>query len=111
MPYPDNNMRKARCKAGKSWSGGVDFFLGRATVYADIFRHSRAIANGYAYAESNLVFLEHNHPAGLTIFRCAALKLANDDHRQRKLGQLPTFDAKRFPKLKSQLEPGVWDKG
>ncbi|MGN7973520.1 alanine/glycine:cation symporter family protein [Serratia sp. 22264] len=115
------------------------------------FAFTSIIAN-YAYAESNLVFLEHNHPAGLTIFRCAALgmvmfgalaelpvvwkmadtsmalmaitnltailllsrvalRLANDYHRQRKLGQLPTFDVKRFPELKSQLEPGVWDKG
>ena len=39
-----------------------------------------------------------------------ALKLANDYHRQRTLGKLPTFDANRFPELKSQLEPGVWDK-
>ncbi|QUY49015.1 sodium:alanine symporter family protein [Serratia plymuthica] len=115
------------------------------------FAFTSIIAN-YAYAESNLVFLEHNHPAGLTIFRCAALgmvmfgalaelpvvwkmadtsmalmaitnltallllsrvalKLANDYHRQRKLGILPTFDANRFPELKPQLEPGVWDKG
>jgi AGCS family alanine or glycine:cation symporter len=114
------------------------------------FAFTSIIAN-YAYAESNLLFLEHNHPAGLLIFRCAALgmvmfgalaelpvvwkmadtsmalmaitnltailllsrvalKLANDYHRQRTLGKLPTFDANRFPELKSQLEPGVWDK-
>lgn len=114
------------------------------------FAFTSIIAN-YAYAESNLVFLERNHPAGLLVFRCAALgmvmfgalaelpvvwkmadtsmalmaitnltailllskvalKLANDYHRQRTLGKLPTFDANRFPELKSQLEPGVWDK-
>jgi hypothetical protein len=42
MPCPDNNMRKARCKAGKSRPGGAGFILERATVYARIFRHSRA---------------------------------------------------------------------
>jgi AGCS family alanine or glycine:cation symporter len=113
------------------------------------FAFTSIIAN-YAYAESNLVFLEHNHPGGLLIFRCVALgmvmfgalaelplvwkmadtsmalmaitnltailllsrvalKLADDYHRQRRLGKLPTFDATRFPELKSQLEPGVWD--
>ncbi len=36
------------------------------------FAFTSIIAN-YAYAESNLVFLEHNHPAGLLIFRCVAL--------------------------------------
>lgn len=113
------------------------------------FAFTSIIAN-YAYAESNLVFLEHNHPGGLIIFRCVALgmvmfgalaelplvwkmadtsmalmaitnltailllsrvalKLADDYHRQRRLGKLPTFDANRYPELKSQLEPGVWD--
>ncbi|MGQ5831052.1 alanine/glycine:cation symporter family protein [Serratia sp. IR-2025] len=113
------------------------------------FAFTSIIAN-YAYAESNLVFLEHNHPGGLLIFRCVALgmvmfgalaelplvwkmadtsmalmaitnltailllsrvalKLADDYHRQRRLGKLPTFDANRYPELKSQLEPGVWD--
>ncbi|HGM4919847.1 TPA: alanine/glycine:cation symporter family protein [Serratia marcescens] len=113
------------------------------------FAFTSIIAN-YAYAESNLVFLEHNHPGGLLIFRCVALgmvmfgalaelplvwkmadtsmalmaitnltailllsrvalKLADDYHRQRRLGTLPTFDANRYPELKSQLEPGVWD--
>lgn len=113
------------------------------------FAFTSIIAN-YAYAESNLVFLEHNHPGGLIIFRCVALgmvmfgalaelplvwkmadtsmalmaitnltailllsrvalKLADDYHRQRRLGKQPTFDATRYPELKSQLEPGVWD--
>ncbi|MEB2644009.1 alanine:cation symporter family protein, partial [Bacillus sp. DAG6] len=36
------------------------------------FAFTSIIAN-YAYAESNLVFLEHNHPGGLLIFRCVAL--------------------------------------
>ncbi|MHA7845265.1 alanine/glycine:cation symporter family protein [Serratia sp. D1N4] len=38
------------------------------------FAFTSIIAN-YAYAESNLIFLEHNHPAGLLIFRCAALAM------------------------------------
>lgn len=36
------------------------------------FGFTSIIAN-YSYAESNLVFLEHNHPAGLMLFRCCTL--------------------------------------
>ncbi|MBU3893663.1 alanine/glycine:cation symporter family protein [Serratia rhizosphaerae] len=36
------------------------------------FAFTSIIAN-YAYAENNLIFLEHNHPARLAIFRCIAL--------------------------------------
>ncbi|WP_156293506.1 alanine/glycine:cation symporter family protein [Serratia oryzae] len=36
------------------------------------FAFTSIIAN-YAYAESNLIFLERNHPAGLLAFRCVAL--------------------------------------
>ncbi|HDJ1437884.1 TPA: sodium:alanine symporter family protein [Serratia rubidaea] len=36
------------------------------------FAFTSIIAN-YAYAENNLIFLEHNHPARLVIFRCVAL--------------------------------------
>ncbi|BBI92010.1 hypothetical protein SSYIS1_15020 [Serratia symbiotica] len=38
MPFPDNNMRKARSKAGKTQPGGAGFIFDRAPVYADIFR-------------------------------------------------------------------------
>jgi alanine or glycine:cation symporter, AGCS family len=36
------------------------------------FAFTSIIAN-YAYAENNLIFLEHNHPARLLVFRCVAL--------------------------------------
>ncbi|WP_127959979.1 alanine/glycine:cation symporter family protein [Serratia microhaemolytica] len=36
------------------------------------FAFTSIIAN-YAYAENNLIFLEHNHSSGLLIFRCVAL--------------------------------------
>ncbi|AXK22442.1 Hypothetical protein SmN45_0617 [Serratia marcescens] len=35
-------MRQARRKAGKPRRASICFILGRATVYADIFRHYRA---------------------------------------------------------------------
>ena len=113
------------------------------------FAFTSIIAN-YAYAESNLVFLEHNHPGGLLIFRCVALgmvmfgsvgelptvwaladvsmglmaivnlvailllsgvaiKLAKDYNDQLKVGRVPTFDANKYPELRSQLEEGIWD--
>lgn len=37
-----------------------------------LFAFTSIIAN-YAYAENNLIFLKHNHPTKLTIFRCFAL--------------------------------------
>ncbi|GGB31767.1 sodium:alanine symporter [Oceanisphaera marina] len=113
------------------------------------FAFTSIVAN-YAYAENNLVFLEHDSKAGLFTFRVfvlgmvmfgsigelptiwamadvsmgmmaltnlvailllsgVAVKLARDYNDQRKLGKLPTFDAAKYPELKSQLEEGIWD--
>lgn len=36
------------------------------------FAFTSVIAN-YSYAETNLIFLERNHPGGLTVFRCLVL--------------------------------------
>jgi alanine or glycine:cation symporter, AGCS family len=38
------------------------------------FAFTSIVAN-YAYAENNLVFLEHNHPAGLLLFRLFVLAM------------------------------------
>ncbi len=113
------------------------------------FAFTSIIAN-YAYAESNMIFLERNHTAGLFILRLAALgmvmfgtmadvplvwnmanismacmaivnlvailllsgiamKLAKDYNKQRKAGQLPTFDINMYPEIQKQVEEGIWD--
>ncbi|MCM2330530.1 alanine or glycine:cation symporter, AGCS family [Geopseudomonas sagittaria] len=113
------------------------------------FAFTSIVAN-YFYAENCLVFLEHNHPAGLLIFRLLvlamvmfgslaslpfvwnladvsmglmaitnlvailllsglALKLARDYNEQRQAGRLPTFDASRYPEIRSKIAPGIWD--
>ncbi|WP_261873937.1 alanine/glycine:cation symporter family protein [Vibrio rarus] len=113
------------------------------------FAFTSIIAN-YSYAETNLIFLEHNHKAGLNIFRVIVLgmvlfgavstlpvvwamadvsmglmaivnmvailllsgivvKLAKDYNQQLKAGKVPTFNAKDYPELHSQLEEGIWD--
>lgn len=113
------------------------------------FAFTSIVAN-YFYAENCLVFLEHNHPAGLLIFRLLvlamvmfgslaslpfvwnladismglmaitnlvailllsglALKLARDYNEQRQAGRLPTFDASRYPEIRSKIAPGIWE--
>ncbi|HEY6610605.1 MAG TPA: alanine/glycine:cation symporter family protein [Pseudomonas sp.] len=113
------------------------------------FAFTSIVAN-YFYAENCLVFLEHNHPAGLLIFRLLvlamvmfgslaslpfvwnladvsmglmaitnlvailllsglALKLARDYNEQRQAGRLPTFDANRYPEIRSKIAPGIWE--
>ncbi|OBT07312.1 sodium:alanine symporter [Vibrio sp. UCD-FRSSP16_10] len=113
------------------------------------FAFTSIIAN-YSYAETNLIFLEHNNKAGLNIFRVIVLgmvlfgslstlpvvwamadvsmglmaivnmvsilllsgivvKLAKDYNQQLKAGKVPTFNAKDYPELHSQLEEGIWD--
>ncbi|MCY1433265.1 hypothetical protein D9M71_492880 [compost metagenome] len=38
-----------------------------------------------------------------------ALKLARDYNEQRKAGQLPTFDARRYPEIRGKIAPGIWE--
>ncbi|MFI8415101.1 alanine/glycine:cation symporter family protein [Serratia sp. NPDC078593] len=58
--------QRALASAVGSW--GATF----VAIAIFFFAFTSIIAN-YAYAENNLIFLEHNHPARLTIFRCIAL--------------------------------------
>ena len=126
--------------------GGGNIFIAAAIFF---FAFTSIVAN-YFYAENCLVFLEHNHLAGLLIFRLivlamvmfgsvgelptvwamadvsmglmaivnlvailllsgVAIKLAKDYNAQRKAGKLPTFDANKYPEIRSQLEEGIWD--
>ncbi|NHI01421.1 MULTISPECIES: alanine/glycine:cation symporter family protein [Oceanimonas] len=50
------------------------------------FAFTSIVAN-YAYAENNLVFLEHNHPAGLLVFRLFVLGMVMFG----SIGELPTI--------------------
>lgn len=52
-----------------SVGGWGSIFIATAIFF---FGFTSIIAN-YSYAESNLVFLEHNNPAGLMLFRCCTL--------------------------------------
>ncbi|MBH1929978.1 alanine/glycine:cation symporter family protein [Serratia rubidaea] len=58
--------QRALSSAVGSWGSS---FVALAIFF---FAFTSIIAN-YAYAENNLIFLEHNHPARLVIFRCVAL--------------------------------------
>lgn len=125
--------------------GWGKYFLAVVVLF---FAFTSIVAN-YFYAENCLVFLEHNHPAGLLIFRLLvlamvmfgaigslpfvwnladvamglmaitnliailllsnlAVKLARDYDAQRAAGKLPSFDASRYPEIRSRIEPGVW---
>jgi AGCS family alanine or glycine:cation symporter len=126
--------------------GWGKYFLAVVVLF---FAFTSIVAN-YFYAENCLVFIEHNHPAGLLIFRLIvlamvmfgavgslpfvwnfadvamglmaitnliailllsglAVKLARDYDAQRAAGKLPTFDASKYPEIRSKLEPGIWD--
>ncbi|MBW7981519.1 alanine/glycine:cation symporter family protein [Enterobacillus tribolii] len=58
--------QKAMSMAVGGWG---NIFIAVAIFF---FAFTSIIAN-YAYAENNLVFLEHNHTSGLLLFRCGAL--------------------------------------
>lgn len=60
--------QKALSSSVGSWGGA---FVAIAIFF---FAFTSIIAN-YAYAESNLIFLQHNHPAGLLLFRMCALAM------------------------------------
>ena len=125
--------------------GWGKYFLAVVVLF---FAFTSIVAN-YFYAENCLVFLEHNHPAGLLIFRLLvlamvlfgaigslpfvwnfadvamglmaitnliailllsnlAVKLARDYDAQRAASKLPSFDANRYPEIRSRIEPGIW---
>lgn len=58
--------QRALSSAVGEWGG---IFVAVAIFF---FAFTSIIAN-YSYAETNLIFLEHNHKAGLTLFRCVVL--------------------------------------
>jgi AGCS family alanine or glycine:cation symporter len=58
--------QRAMASAVGSW--GAPF----VAIAVFLFAFTSIIAN-YAYAENNLIFLKHNHPTKLMIFRCFAL--------------------------------------
>lgn len=123
-----------------------DYFIAISLFF---FAFTSIVAN-YAYAENNLIFLEHNHLAGMVVFRLFVLgmvmfgavgqlplvwaladmsmalmavtnlvailllsgvviTLAKDYNVQRDSGRLPVFDVNKYPELKQQIEPGIWD--
>lgn len=59
-----------RALANAIGAGGPPF----VAIAIFFFSFTSIIAN-YAYAESNLIFLQRNHPAGLLLFRCVALTM------------------------------------
>ncbi len=60
-----------------------NYFIAIAILF---FAFTSIVAN-YAYAENNLVFLEHNHPAGLLVFRLFVLGMVMFG----SVGELPTI--------------------
>jgi AGCS family alanine or glycine:cation symporter len=145
-PSEGTGIDLVRNALGEHVGGWGKYFLAIVVLF---FAFTSIVAN-YFYAENCLVFIEHNHPAGLLIFRLIvlamvmfgaigslpfvwnfadvamglmaitnlvailllsglAVKLARDYDAQRAAGKLPTFDASRYPEIRSKLEPGIWD--
>lgn len=51
----------------------------------------------------------HRQLVAILLLSGVAIKLAKDYNDQLKLGKLPTFDANKYPEIRSQLEEGIWD--
>lgn len=60
-------------------------------------------------ADVAMAFMAMTNLSAILLLSPVVKELTADYMRQQRLGFTPTFDPNRFPEIKSQLEPGVWD--
>ena len=60
-------------------------------------------------ADVAMAFMAATNLTAILLLSPVARDLSNDYLRQLRLGVTPVFDPNRFPEIKSQLEPGIWD--
>ena len=60
-------------------------------------------------ADVAMAFMAVTNLTALLLLSPIARDLSADYLRQLKLGEIPVFDPNRFPEIKSQLAPGIWD--
>lgn len=62
----------------------------------------------WALADASMGLMAIVNLVAMLLLSGVVFKLAKDYNRQLDAGQIPTFDAKDFPELASQLEDGIW---
>ncbi len=62
---------------------------------------------GLAYVSMGLMAIVNL--VAILLLSSLVVKLANDYNQQLKVGKVPTFNAKKYPELHSQLENDIWD--
>jgi len=60
-------------------------------------------------ADVAMAFMAVTNLTAILLLSPIARDLSADYLRQLRLGMTPVFDPNRFPEIKSQLEPGIWD--
>ena len=60
-------------------------------------------------ADVAMAFMAVTNLTAILLLSPIARDLSIDYLRQLKLGETPVFDPNRFPEIKSQLAPGIWD--
>lgn len=60
-------------------------------------------------ADTAMAFMAVTNLTAILLLSPIARDLSKDYLRQLKLGETPVFDPNRFPEIKSQLAPGIWD--
>lgn len=62
----------------------------------------------WSLADIIMAFMAITNLTAILLLSPVVRDVTLDYHRQRKLGQTPTFDPDRFPDISGQLFPGVW---
>ncbi|MGB7802020.1 alanine/glycine:cation symporter family protein [Buttiauxella sp.] len=60
-------------------------------------------------ADVAMAFMAVTNLTAILLLSPVAHELSADYVRQLRLGVTPVFDPNRFPEIKSQLDPGIWD--
>lgn len=60
-------------------------------------------------ADTAMAFMAVTNLTAILLLSPIARDLSKDYLRQLKLGETPVFDPNRFPEIKSQLAPDIWD--
>jgi len=63
----------------------------------------------WAMADMSMALMAVTNLVAMLLLSGVAITLAKDYNAQRDSGRLPVFDVNKYPELKQQIEPGIWD--
>lgn len=89
----------------------VGIFVFRVLVLAMVmFGSVQSVKIVWTLADVTMGLMVIINAIAIVLLYEIVLKLARDYNQQLKDGKVPTFDARDYPELHSQLEKGIWDK-